>query len=142
MKNDDIETLRILFSATIGELCNQERWNDAKEMEGIKDRLIQALESQSEDCISRQAILNEFEEDQYHLEFCIEHGIDRSISMEMVRIRLHDMPSVNPQRSGKWTYIGSSDVYGMKVVECSSCRKRIFGGGKFCSNCGSYNGGE
>lgn len=50
MKNDDIETLRILFGATIGELCNQERWNDAKEMEGIKDRLIQALENQDSDC--------------------------------------------------------------------------------------------
>lgn len=49
------------------------------------------------DLISRKAILEEFENDQYHLEFCKEHHIERSISMEMVRIRLHDLPSVNPQ---------------------------------------------
>ena len=47
MTNDDIETMRILFGAQIGELCNQGRWNDAEGMEGIRDRLIQALESQS-----------------------------------------------------------------------------------------------
>lgn len=49
------------------------------------------------DLISRKAILEEFENDQYHLEFCKEHHIERSISMEMVRIRLHDLPPVNPQ---------------------------------------------
>lgn len=49
------------------------------------------------DLISRKAIFEEFENDQYHLEFCKEHHIDRSISMEMVRIRLHDLPHVTPQ---------------------------------------------
>ena len=48
----------------------------------------------NDDCISRSALLAEFEEDQYHVDFCKEHGIDRSISMEMVRIRLHDQPSI------------------------------------------------
>lgn len=55
------------------------------------------------DLISRKAILEEFENDQYHLEFCKEHHIERSISMEMVRIRLHDLPSVNSQtKTGHW----------------------------------------
>lgn len=46
------------------------------------------------DCISRKQALYEFEQDQYHDDFCREHNIDHSISMEMVRIRLHDLPSV------------------------------------------------
>ena len=44
LTKDDIETMRILFGAEIGALCNQGRWNDAKEMERIRDRLMQALE--------------------------------------------------------------------------------------------------
>ncbi len=40
---DDIETMRILFGADINELCNQGRWKDAKEMEQIRDRLMEAL---------------------------------------------------------------------------------------------------
>lgn len=61
------------------------------------DILEKQMQQPSGDLISRKAILEEFENDQYHLEFCKEHHIDRSISMEMVRIRLHDLPSVNPQ---------------------------------------------
>ena len=53
---------------------------------------------QTEDAISRRAALREFEKDQYRLEYCKEHGIDRSISMEMVRIRLHDLPPVTPKQ--------------------------------------------
>lgn len=45
-QKDDIETMKILFNADINELCNQRRFNDAREMEGIRDRLIQALEQQ------------------------------------------------------------------------------------------------
>ena len=72
-----------------------------------------------EDAISRQAILNEFEEDQYHLEFCIEHGIDRSISMDMVRIRLHDMPSVQPEpKTGHWILTSDDDL---EYCTCSEC---------------------
>ena len=41
--NDDVNTMRILFNAVIGDLCNQCRHNDAEEMEGIRDRLIKRL---------------------------------------------------------------------------------------------------
>ena len=41
--NDDIETMRILFDADINEYCNQGRWNEAKEYEQIRDRLMTAL---------------------------------------------------------------------------------------------------
>ena len=45
--NDDIETMRILFSADINEYCNQGRWNEAKEYEQIRDRLMTALKKQT-----------------------------------------------------------------------------------------------
>ena len=83
---------------------------------------------ESGDAISRQAVLNEFENDQYHLEFCIEHGIDRSISMEMVRIRLHDMPSVNPQpKTGHWILNDNQGVQavGRLTYHCSECGREI-----------------
>lgn len=41
--DDDINTMRILFNALIGDLCNQCRHNDAEEMEGIRDKLIKRL---------------------------------------------------------------------------------------------------
>ena len=41
--DDDINTMRLLFNAVIGDLCNQCRHNDAEEMEGIRDRLIKRL---------------------------------------------------------------------------------------------------
>lgn len=53
-----------------------------------------------DDCISRKQALYELEQDQYHDEFCEEHHIDRSINMGMVKIRLNELPSVNPQKSG------------------------------------------
>lgn len=41
--DDDVNTMRLLFNAVIGDLCNQCRHNDAEEMEGIRDRLIKRL---------------------------------------------------------------------------------------------------
>ena len=42
-REDDVNTMRLLFNALIGDLCNQCRHNDAEEMEGIRDRLIKRL---------------------------------------------------------------------------------------------------
>ena len=41
--NNDVYTMRLLFNAVIGDLCNRCRHNDAEEMEGIRDRLIKRL---------------------------------------------------------------------------------------------------
>lgn len=46
--DDDIETMRILFNADIECLCNQGRFNDAKEMEQIRDRLKARLQADGE----------------------------------------------------------------------------------------------
>ena len=55
------------------------------------------------DAISRQAVLNAIEKAQYSRDFCKEHHIDYSISMEMVRIVLHDLPPVTPaEKVGQW----------------------------------------
>lgn len=47
--NDDVNTMRILFNAVIGDLCNQCRHNDAEELEGIRDRLIKRLLEKNKD---------------------------------------------------------------------------------------------
>lgn len=104
------------------------------------------------DCISRKQALYEFEQDQYHDDFCREHNIDHSISMEMVRIRLHDLPTVScsekANRSGEWIpdppfmakcslcgYIqptNGADMTGKALVH-----KAIY---KYCPNCGAKMG--
>lgn len=97
------------------------------------------------DLISRKAILEEFENDQYHLEFCKEHHIERSISMEMVRIRLHDLPSVNLQpKTGHWI---AQDIHNCHTdFKCSECGyihsfMHIYGEPTadytYCPNCGA-----
>ena len=40
LTDDDIETIRIHLNAIKEELCNQHRWHEAKEYEGIIDRLM------------------------------------------------------------------------------------------------------
>ena len=70
---------------------------DPNEVKAL-DMAIDALSQQTDDAIRRQSAFREFEKDQYRLEYCKEHGIDRSISMEMVRIRLHDLPPVTPKQ--------------------------------------------
>ena len=55
------------------------------------------------DAISRQAFEDAIEKAQYSRDFCKEHHIDYSISMEMVRIVLHDLPPVKPaEKVGQW----------------------------------------
>lgn len=48
----------------------------------------------SEDAISRQDILDVLEMDQYCDDYCAEHDIEPSISIELFRTRLHDLPPV------------------------------------------------
>ena len=96
---DDVETMRILFNADINELCNQRRWNDAKEMEGIRDRLIQALESQSKDCISRREAIKMFTYN-YEGERIPDYDCDNypvQIAIKTVKEMLRDLPPVTPK---------------------------------------------
>ena len=54
--DDDIATMRILYNADIECLCNQGRFNDAKEMEQIRDRHMARLQADG-DYISRTELL-------------------------------------------------------------------------------------
>lgn len=38
---------------------------------------------------------------------------------------------------GEWIYIGISETTGLKIVKCTSCKKRQYGSTDFCSNCGA-----
>lgn len=106
-QKDDIETMKILFNADINELCNQRRFNDAREMEGIRDRIIQALEQQpSEDCISRQAVLD------YAKDTCLD--LDKHEDTEVFCDEIKALPSVTPTNEAiKEAYLKGYD-YGVK----------------------------
>jgi hypothetical protein len=48
---------------------------------------------------------------------------------------------VVPVRHGHWALVGWHK--GMKIVECSCCKKRAIGATDFCPNCGAkMDGGE
>ena len=40
-------------------------------------------------------------------------------------------------KKGKWTYIGISEVTGLKIYKCNVCNKRTYGSQNFCPNCGA-----
>lgn len=49
---------------------------------------------------------------------------------------IKSLPPVTPQRpKGNWIYIGNSEVTGLKICECSVCKKRTYGSSKYCPNC-------
>lgn len=53
----------------------------------------------------------------------------------------HRQPAdVAPVRHGHWTLVGWHK--GMKVVECSCCKKRAIGATEFCPNCGAKMDGK
>lgn len=56
--------------------------------------------------------------------------------------KINEMPSAEPERKkGKWLMNG--ERYGHMYWRCSLCGEEVdYIGANFCSNCGSYNGGE
>ena len=69
------------------------------------------------DCVDRQKVLDAIEKAQYSRDFCKEHHIDYSISMEMVRIVLHDLPPVTPKLEESEECVKRSDVVNMLNFE-------------------------
>ena len=51
------------------------------------------------DLISREALRKKIEEVQYTQEFCIEHQIDYSVSMQMLGMVIDNAPTVEPKLS-------------------------------------------
>lgn len=66
------------------------------------------------------------------------------IRVEDIARILNDMPTIKPEpqcKKGKWLMNG--ERYGHMYWRCSQCGEEIdYIGANFCSNCGSYNGGE
>lgn len=100
-----------------------------KEYEEAVDMAIKALEQEPcEDCISRQAVKDILDA----------RGVKAIMTFEYFKELLDKLPSVTPQqKTGWWIYIANSKVNGLKIVECSSCGRRTYGSGKYCSNCGA-----
>lgn len=76
----------------------------------------------SNDIISCKAAIDAFKDAQYSTEFCQKHGIDHSISMEMVRIILRELPSAQLKcEKCKWFSeefpykIGDKDATGFDI---------------------------
>jgi hypothetical protein len=119
--DDDIATMRILFNADIECLCNQGRFNDAKEMEQIRDRLMASLQVDGE-YISKDTIID----------WLKEQDIIKTDGQEKeARKQLDELPSVViPNKAGHWIKYG-------KLYQCSKCKELSCCQGKFCNECGT-----
>ena len=58
--------------------------------------------------------------------------------------RINEQPTIQPKRiRGQWSIKGQAiDTVRGYWAKCSACGHSVFGGGNYCSNCGSYNKGE
>ena len=97
---------------------------------------------ESVDAISRQAVLDAFGLSENTRKYGGDHsGYDTLMKYEIQDV-VEELPPVNPQpKVGHWIVY---DVHGHKACKCSECDKDA---GypcydKYCSHCGSYNGGE
>ena len=88
------------------------------------------LKAQATDVVSREAV--------EEITFLEPSYTDPYNVLTEVREKVRALPSVTPQRpKGNWTYIGNSEVNGLKICECSVCEKRTYGSLNYCPNCGA-----
>jgi hypothetical protein len=88
------------------------------------------------DCISREQAIDAL----------TEYGNGQTVYIsvkEMVR-RIEQLPPIQPKRiRGQWIIKGQAiDTVRGYWAKCSACGHSVFGGGNYCSYCGSYNKGE
>lgn len=98
----------------------------------------------SNDLISRQEAIDVIEN-----VIDLLNGLLGSGALVAVRNKIAELPSAQPERTGKWIEVDWCDEdseHGYHEITCSVCkfhipyaRKNI--GYKFCPMCGSYNGG-
>ena len=100
--------------------------------------VIEELEQEPcDDCISREAVIKTIAEWFFSKEF---HYINAG---EYLRKRIDELQSVTPQpKMGRWILQGNpySKLYGW--YKCSGCGAYIGEIANYCSECGSYNGGD
>lgn len=107
------------------------------------------LAETSQDCISRQAVLDAINFEDEWLFDAKSHNADTKIAFSSLESRVKALPPVTPERpKGKWIDFNWNDGdicrWGIK---CSECHTEYKHGGemwhnpKFCPNCGAEMGG-
>ena len=89
------------------------------------------------DCISREQAIEAIED--------FPHGNTWNVeSMEEMVYKIRQLPPIQPKRiRGQWSIKGQAiDTVRGYWAKCSACGHSVFGGGNYCSYCGSYNKGE
>ena len=93
------------------------------------------------DCISRQSAIDVLR-DYLVGKRCPDDGTltCRLIENEVI----NKLPPIQPKRiRGQWSIKGQAiDTVRGYWAKCSACGHSVFGGGNYCSYCGSYNKGE
>lgn len=106
------------------------------------------------DCISRQQAIDTLENDKAALDKIIK-GMSAEDMLLKYFVAQHNqvscdidaivqLPPIQPKRiRGQWSIKGQAiDVVRGYWAKCSACGHAVFGGGNYCSYCGSYNKGE
>ena len=104
--------------------------------------LMEMLEAQpSEDCISRQAVLDIITFEDKWLFDANGHNANTHIAFSGLESRVKALPSVIPQRpKGKW--IECKSRFGVRYFKCSECGRKIIWidrDDSYCNSCGSDN---
>ena len=103
----------------------------------LKKLLSTNLASLGTDCISREQAIEAIED--------FPHGNTWNVeSMEEMVYKIRQLPPIQPKRiRGQWSIKGQAiDTVRGYWAKCSACGHSVFGGGNYCSYCGSYNKGE
>lgn len=88
-----------------------------------------------DELISRQAAIN--------MKGLLEDWTGKEYEAVLVK-DIEQLPSAEPPRiRGQWSIKGQAiDTIRGYWATCSACGHAVFGGGNYCSYCGSYNKGE
>lgn len=91
--------------------------------------------------IDADTAIETLENGKYSPDYCKEHEIDHSISMEMVRILLNTLPPAQPERkTGQWIEHENADIiegYYVSMYECSCCHTWKNDDSNYCPDCGA-----
>lgn len=109
------------------------------------------------DLISRKALKKKIEEVQYSQDFCVEHHIDYSVSMQMLGMVIDNAPTVDTtfnevvayecgkksfeRPQGEWLWLGFDDGDSRRW-SCSLCGRGVKNQENFCPNCGADMRGD
>lgn len=104
--------------------------NDCEEESAVLqvfDLALKVIEQKPcEDCISRQAVLDELDKSKYSKEFCEEHHIDWSINLDMAHIVVNKLkPVTSHSKTGHWIKMPLVEAGQTYSHKCSLCGRRI-----------------